>query len=149
MRSVAQLERSLRALDTDYIDVYQFHSGSDEVFGQDAAWEALGAQMQAGKVRHLGISLGSNANVHQTDRATAVEASVVQLVYSRLDPEPELEVLASCERHDLGVLAREALPEACCPASMPPAPDSQILPMPGLGVLRNGCSSASPMCTSP
>ncbi|AMM31353.1 aldo/keto reductase [Sinomonas atrocyanea] len=106
---IAQLERSLRALGTDYIDVYQFHSGGDDVFDQDELWEALGTQVRAGKVRHLGISIGSNANVYQTDRAAEVGASVVQLVYSRLDREPEKEVLASCERQDLGVLAREAL----------------------------------------
>ncbi|MEW1808945.1 aldo/keto reductase [Pseudarthrobacter sp. NPDC080039] len=104
-----QLERSLRALGTDYIDVYQFHSGGDEVFDQDELWEALHGQVQAGKIRHLGISIGSNANVYQTDRALEVGASVIQLVYSRLDREPEHEVLASCERQDLGVLAREAL----------------------------------------
>lgn len=106
---IAQLERSLRALGTDYIDLYQFHSGGDDVFDQDELWEALGTQVRAGKVRHLGISIGSNANVYQTDRAAEVGASVIQLVYSRLDREPEKEVLASCERQDLGVLAREAL----------------------------------------
>jgi aryl-alcohol dehydrogenase-like predicted oxidoreductase len=32
-----QLEASLQALRTDYIDIYQFHSGSDEVFDQPAS----------------------------------------------------------------------------------------------------------------
>jgi aryl-alcohol dehydrogenase-like predicted oxidoreductase len=103
------LERSLRALRTDHVDVYQFHSGSDEAFDHDALWETLHAQVDAGKIRHLGISIGSNTNAHQTDRATEVGASVIQLVYSRLDREPEAELLPSCERQDLGVLAREAL----------------------------------------
>jgi aryl-alcohol dehydrogenase-like predicted oxidoreductase len=47
--------------------------------------------------------------VHQTNRATELGVGVVQLVYSRLDREPERAVLASCERQDLGVLAREPL----------------------------------------
>ncbi|MET8805811.1 aldo/keto reductase [Streptomyces sp. NPDC004546] len=106
---VEQLERSLRTLGTDHIDLYQFHSGSDEVFDQDELWGALRGQVEAGKVRHLGISIGSNANLHQTDRASEVGASVIQLVYSRLDREPEQAVLASCTRQDLGVLAREPL----------------------------------------
>jgi aryl-alcohol dehydrogenase-like predicted oxidoreductase len=63
----------------------------------------------AGKVRHLGISIGSNTNIHQVQRAVAVGASVIQVVYSRLDPEPEAEVLPWCQNHGLGVLAREAL----------------------------------------
>jgi aryl-alcohol dehydrogenase-like predicted oxidoreductase len=106
---VAQLERSLRALRTDHVDVYQFHSGTDEAFDQDGLWETLQAQVDAGKIRHLGISIGSNTNTHQTDRASEVGAGVIQLVYSRLDQEPEAEVLPSCEGQDLGVLAREAL----------------------------------------
>jgi myo-inositol catabolism protein IolS len=104
-----QLEESLRALQTDYIDLYQFHSGPDEVFDQDALWEMLDEQTAAGKIRHLGVSLGSNTNVHQTDRSTAIGSKVTQVVYSRLDREPEAAVLHSCHRQDLGVLAREAL----------------------------------------
>src|SRR5690554_600661 len=58
-----QLDESLRALNTDYIDLYQFHSGSDEVFNNDAMWTMLDKQIQAGKIRNLGISIGSNANI--------------------------------------------------------------------------------------
>ena len=54
-----QLEDSLKALQTDYIDLYQFHSGTDESFDQPELWEMLGKQVQAGKIRHLGISISS------------------------------------------------------------------------------------------
>lgn len=106
---VAQLERSLRALDTDHVDVYQFHSGPDEAFDQDDLWETLRAQVDAGKIRHLGTSIGANDETHQTDSSTKVGAEVIQVIYSRLDREPEEAVLPSCQRQDLGVLAREAL----------------------------------------
>jgi len=104
-----QLEDSLRALNTDYIDLYQFHSGSDEVFDNDELWDMLAQQVQAGKVRHLGISIGSNSNVYQTSRATELGASVIQVVYNRLDRVPEEEVFPSCLEQDLGVLARVPL----------------------------------------
>jgi aryl-alcohol dehydrogenase-like predicted oxidoreductase len=106
---VAQLERSLRALRTDYIDLYQFHSGDDAALDRDDLWEMLWAQVDAGKVRHLGVSLGSNADLRQTRRASEVGASVIQVAYSRLDTEPEAEVLPWCQQHGLGVLSREAL----------------------------------------
>ncbi|WP_410512866.1 aldo/keto reductase [Paenibacillus sp. BR2-3] len=106
---IQQLEDSLHALRTDYIDLYQFHSGSDEVFNNDDLWTALDKQIQAGKIRHLGISLGSNDNLYQTDAAAKVNADVIQVVYNRLDRKPEAEVFNSCERQDLGVLAREPL----------------------------------------
>ncbi|NMO95428.1 aldo/keto reductase [Paenibacillus lemnae] len=104
-----QLEESLKALQTDYIDLYQFHSGSDEVFNNDALWTMLDKQMQAGKIRNLGISIGSNQNIYQTNKANEVNAKAIQVVYNRLDQAPEEEVLPSCQRQDLGVLARVPL----------------------------------------
>lgn len=106
---VRQLEASLKALQTDYIDLYQFHSGPDAEFDRDGLWEALGRQVEAGKIRHLGISIGSNRNVYQTSKATAVGAQAIQVVYNRLDRAPEEEVFPSCEAQQLGVLARVPL----------------------------------------
>ena len=106
---LAQLEASLEALQTDYIDLYQFHSGSDGVFDNDELWAMLNEQVQSGRVRHLGISIGSNDNLHQTAKASEVGASVIQVVYNRLDRTPEARVLPSCEEQDLGVLARVPL----------------------------------------
>lgn len=104
-----QLESSLNALRTDYIDLYQFHSGPDEAFDNDALWTMLDKQVQAGKIRHLGISLGSNDNIHQTDAASRLNAEAIQVVYNRLDRKPEDRVFESCERQNLGVLARVPL----------------------------------------
>ncbi|GAA0135037.1 aldo/keto reductase [Paenibacillus sp. YSY-4.3] len=104
-----QLDASLKALKTDYIDLYQFHSGPDAVFDNDQLWTMLDKQVQAGKIRHLGTSIGSNDNLHQTDASSQVNSKVIQVVYNRLDREPEKRVFPSCERQDLGVLARVPL----------------------------------------
>lgn len=104
-----QLDASLRALRTDYIDLYQFHSGPDEVFNNDELWTLLDKQVQAGKIRHLGLSIAKNNNLHQTDAASSVNAKVIQVVYNRLDRTPEDTVFPSCQRQDLGVLARVPL----------------------------------------
>ena len=105
-----QLEASLKALRTDYIDLYQFHSGKDEVFDNDELWAMLQQQVEAGKIRHLGISVSSNLdNRHQTERASQVGAGAIQVVYNRLDRGPEQDVLPLCQAQDLGVLARVPL----------------------------------------
>jgi aryl-alcohol dehydrogenase-like predicted oxidoreductase len=102
-----QLEDSLRALQTDTIDLYQFHSGGDEAFDNDALWTMLGKEVDAGKIRHLGISISSRGDLlHQVVRATEVGASTIQVVYNRLDRQPEEAVFPSCIEQDLGVLAR-------------------------------------------
>lgn len=102
-----QLEESLRALQTDVIDLYQFHSGRDDSFDSDALWTMLHKQVQAGKIRHLGISVSSGIDPrHQVTRAAAVGAGAIQVVYNRLDRRPEEEVFPACLEQKLGVLAR-------------------------------------------
>src|SRR5580765_7772027 len=52
-----QLEGSLKALGTEYVDLYQFHSGNNDMFQTPGLWEMLNGFVKAGKVRHLGISV--------------------------------------------------------------------------------------------
>lgn len=105
-----QLEDSLRALHTDFIDLYQFHSGDDAAFDNDALWTMLAKQVEAGKIRHLGISISSQGDRrHQVQQATAVGAGAIQVVYNRLEREPEAEILPLCIEQNLGVLARVPL----------------------------------------
>jgi aryl-alcohol dehydrogenase-like predicted oxidoreductase len=106
---IVQLEASLKALQTDYIDLYQIHSPTDQEFNCPALWEMLHKEMEKGKIRHLGISISSNRNRYQTDAATGMHARVLQVVYNRLDRGPEDEVFPSCKRQNLGVLARVPL----------------------------------------
>ena len=103
------VEDSLRALQTDYVDLLQFHSGSDEAFNDETMWTALHKLVQSGKVRHLGISIGSNDNIYQTSHARQVGAETIQVIYNRLDQVPEAEVLPACQAQNLGVLARVPL----------------------------------------
>ncbi|MFW6189618.1 MAG: aldo/keto reductase [Planctomycetota bacterium] len=100
---------SLEALRTDYIDIFQFHSGGNEVFDTPGLWEMLGEQVEQGTIRHLGISIGSNDNLYQTEKASEVGAEVIQVVYNRINKTPQERVFPSCEEQDLGVLARVPL----------------------------------------
>lgn len=104
-----QLDASLKALKTDYVDLYQFHSGPDAAFDNDELWTLLDKQKQAGKILHLGTSIGSNDNLHQTEASSRVGSEAIQVVYNRLDRVPENRVFPSCERQSLGVLARVPL----------------------------------------
>ena len=106
-----QLEASLRALRTDTIDLYQFHSGDDAMLQTEGLWEMLQRQQEAGKIRHLGISISSKLeNTFQVDKASALGVSAIQLVHNRLNPQTEA-TFDACIKQDLGVLAR--VPLAC------------------------------------
>lgn len=105
-----QLDGSLRALRTETIDLYQFHSGTDAMFETEGLWQMLRDQQQAGKIRHLGISISkSYEGVHQIDRASAVGAAAFQVVYNRLDRRHEDATFKVAVEQDLGVLARVPL----------------------------------------
>jgi aryl-alcohol dehydrogenase-like predicted oxidoreductase len=105
-----QLENSLRALQTETIDLYQFHSGTDAMFDTEGLWEMLRAQQQAGKIRHLGVSISKSYDgVHQIDSAREVGATAFQVVYNRLHRKHERYTFKTAIEQDLGVLARVPL----------------------------------------
>ncbi len=104
-----QLEQSLRALRVEAIDLYQFHSGSDTEFQQAELWAMLSRQKQAGKIRHLGVSIASKGGPLQARQAHTVGAEALQVVYNRLERRAEQDFLPHAKRDDLGVLARVPL----------------------------------------
>ena len=104
-----QLDASLRALRTDYVDVYQYHSVRNAEFDDAGVRDVLRKAKQAGKVRHIGSSISPNDNTHQTDGASTADVETIQVIYNRLDRKPEERVFPSCRQQDLGVLARVPL----------------------------------------
>lgn len=104
-----QLDSSLMSLKTEYIDLYQAHSCSDEEFNNDELWTMLDKQIQAGKIRHLGLSLKTNHETYQTDRASEYNIKAIQVVYNRLDKAPEEAIFPSAQEQNLGVLSRVPL----------------------------------------
>jgi len=106
-----QLEASLRAFDTDHIDLYQFHSGGNTEFFNDDLWTMLQNQVEAGKIRHLGISFSGELTLrHDLSQIEAIGGiagiGAVQVVYNRLSREAEKKLLPYCAEHRIGVLAR-------------------------------------------
>jgi myo-inositol catabolism protein IolS len=108
-----QLEDSLQALGTDHVDLYQFHSGTGEVFENDALWSMLARQRDAGKVRHLGISIASSIppadQARQAAKARELGVTCLQVVYNRLQRQPEETIFPISVKDGLGVLARVPL----------------------------------------
>jgi len=104
-----QLEESLRALRTDYIDIYQLHSAANDFFDNDALWTMLGKQVEAGKVRYLGNSVPLPHAQFQLPRSSAFGISVIQVPYNALLTKAEEIVLPEARKQDLGVIARTPL----------------------------------------
>jgi aryl-alcohol dehydrogenase-like predicted oxidoreductase len=104
-----QLEASLRSLRIEAIDLYQFHSGRDDAFENEELWAMLAQQKDAGKTRHLGVSIPGKGSELQARQALGVGAEVLQVVYNRLDRRPEQIYFPHAQRDHLGILARVPL----------------------------------------
>jgi aryl-alcohol dehydrogenase-like predicted oxidoreductase len=99
------VEASLRRLRTDVIDVYWYHAPDK----QTPIGETLGALdelVQAGKVRAIGASNFSAAQIEEADRVASEQGltrfTAVQNEYSLLVRGAERDVLPACERLGLG-----------------------------------------------
>ncbi len=103
-----QLEDSLRALRMETIDLYQFHSGPDDAFHDQELWRMLDDARQAGKIRHIGLSLNTTTKL-QSAEALSVGAEVLQVIHNRLDRRAEAAHFPAARRDNLGVLARVPL----------------------------------------
>jgi len=108
-----QLNKSLKSLKTDYIDLYQFHSGTNNDFKNDAIWEMLYKQVEKGKIRYLGISIVDSYvkenNLFQMKKMKEMKAETLQVVYNRLNRQPEDTIIPFCNKNDLNIIARVPL----------------------------------------
>jgi aryl-alcohol dehydrogenase-like predicted oxidoreductase len=104
-----QLIASLRALRTDRIDLYQFHSGSDDAFLDDGLRTVLEDARRSGMVRNLGVSIRGTGSEVQVREAFGRGYGVLQVVYNRLDVRAESDVFPHARRYGLGIMARVPL----------------------------------------
>jgi aryl-alcohol dehydrogenase-like predicted oxidoreductase len=101
------VERSLRRLGTDYIDLYQLHAPDPDTPIEETL-TVLDDLVREGKVRYLGCSNASGWQVADADwtaRSGHLQRFVtVQNEYSLLRRGIEAEVTPACERFGLGIL---------------------------------------------
>lgn len=106
---IAELDRSLSRLESDYVDIWQIHSWDPHNPLEDTL-SALDYAYTSGKARYVGIS---NFSGWQSARAITIQetnsakAPIVthQVEYSLLNREIEREVLPCADETGIGVLA--------------------------------------------
>lgn len=98
-------EASLKRLDTDYIDLYQFHDNGYPADKAAPVRDTLEALVKEGKIRAYGWSTDfpERAEVF----AQGPKCAAIQLQLNVLDDNPA--VLALCEKYDLAALNRGPL----------------------------------------
>lgn len=106
---IAELDRSLTRLGTDYVDLWQVHTWDENVPLEDTL-SALDYAYSSGKARYVGVS---NFNGWQSARAITVQESnsakapitTLQNEYSLLNRSIENEIIDCAHSLDVGLLA--------------------------------------------
>jgi aryl-alcohol dehydrogenase-like predicted oxidoreductase len=97
----AGVESSLRALNTDYIDLYQVHWPDSAVPFAETA-DTLAKLVADGKIRHVGVSNFDAAQMAEFGETLPVET--LQPPYHLFRRDIEAEILPYTAAHDIGVL---------------------------------------------
>jgi aryl-alcohol dehydrogenase-like predicted oxidoreductase len=105
------VDKSLRNLGLDSIDVLQFHVWSDEWVGHGSWLDAIEELKREGKIRHFGVSINDHQPANALKLIESGAVDTVQVIYNVFDQSPEDELLPACEQHDIGVIVRVSLDE--------------------------------------
>jgi len=101
------LDASLKRLQTDYIDLYQFHH-IDRDTPWDEIWQAIEVAVQQGKILYSGSSNFAGWHIAQAQAAAAARsyAGLVseQSIYNLLNRSIELEVIPAAQAYGLGII---------------------------------------------
>lgn len=104
-----QLEISLRNLQTDYIDLYQFHNPSFCPKPGDGTglYEAMLEAKAEGKIRHIGITNHRLAVANEAIDSGLYET--LQFPFCYLATEKDIELVQKCKEKNMGFIAMKAL----------------------------------------
>lgn len=102
-----QLDDSLRRLQTDHIDLYQFHH-VDRGAPWDEIWQAIEVAVQQGKILYAGSSNFAGWHIAQAQEAAKARHFVglvsEQSIYNLIVRDVEREVLPAAREYGLGVI---------------------------------------------
>ena len=114
-------ERTLSNLGMDVLDVQQFHVWSDEWVGRGSWLEGIQALRDEGKIRFFGVSINDHQPANAVKLIETGAVDTVQVIYNVFEQAPEDELLAACERNDVGVIARVPFDEGSLTGRSGPA----------------------------
>ena len=116
---------SLERLGIETIDLYQMH-WPDPDEGIEGAWKEMARLVEEGKVRYLGAS---NYSVAQLERVGKIHpVASLQPPYSMLPREVEDELLAYCAERDIGIVVYSPMQRGLLTGTFSPERLSRLAP---------------------
>jgi hypothetical protein len=108
----ADIEKSLKTMGVDYIDLYQLHNVKDkgtleQVMGADGAFAALKEAKEKGKIGHIGVT-GHIKDVLLEILQTG-EMETVQFPFNPVETDGARKLFEVAEKMDIGVIAMKPM----------------------------------------
>jgi aryl-alcohol dehydrogenase-like predicted oxidoreductase len=101
------VDRSLKNLDVDTIDLLQLHCPPTEVYDQEEVFEALEEMVEAGKIKNYGVSV---EKVEEAMKALEYEnVATVQIIFNMFRHKPADEFFAKAKEKGVGIICRVPL----------------------------------------
>jgi len=100
------VEKSLKRLKTDYIDIYQLHNPNIELIREGEMFETMEKLKEDGKIKFYGISIFDSAEGIEAMRRGV---DIIQVIYNIFDQAPEERLFPSARERGVGIIAREPL----------------------------------------
>ena len=107
-----RVERSLRDLQTDSLDLLQLHTWTRAWNRKPAALEILRKLQKEGKLQGIGISTPEQDQNSLIDLMRGGWLDAVQVIYNIFDQEPQAEFFPAALENKVGVIVRVALDES-------------------------------------
>jgi aryl-alcohol dehydrogenase-like predicted oxidoreductase len=101
------IDRSLRNLETETIDLLQLHCPPSAVFGDAAVYAILDDLVTAGKIRHYGVSVERVDEALDAIRHPGVKT--VQIIFNMFRLKPAEQFFPEAAKRQVGILARVPL----------------------------------------
>ncbi len=101
------VEASLRNLQTDCLDLLQLHCPPTEVYYRPEVFEALDRLVEAGKIRHYGVSVRTVEEGLKAIEFPGVQS--VQIIFNMFRHRPAELFFPEAQRRRVGILARVPL----------------------------------------
>ena len=103
------IELSLRRMQTDYIDLFQFHNPAElpDPEDPDGPFAAALEAKEKGYIRHIGITNHAMAVAKQAIESGWFET--LQFPFCYLATEGDVELVRLCKEHDMGFIAMKGL----------------------------------------
>jgi aryl-alcohol dehydrogenase-like predicted oxidoreductase len=108
----SEVEKSLRDLQTDCLDLIQVHTWSRAWNHDPTVFEVLRTLQQQGKVRGIGISTPEHDQNAVIDLMRQGLVDTVQLIYNVFSQEAQEGLFAEALKHRVGVIVRVAFDES-------------------------------------